>query len=130
MRESRAQGGEVGEKWNEKIALFSRDEKPRLALRPARDAPSRGLVSRDGANPEDGAQGEVNDHRSNFGTGGGKSSCRTVSRTAILATPPGIVPGRRAPDLTFLKSFASETWKASGIEVLAGHASGHVQCVR
>lgn len=87
-------------------------------------------MSRDGANPEDGAQGEVDDHTSNFGTVGGKSSHRTVSRTAILATPPGIAPGRRAPDLTFLKSFASETWKASGIEVLAGHAPGHAQCVR
>jgi hypothetical protein len=105
-----------------KIALFSWDEKPRLALRPVRDAPSRGLVSRDGANPEDGAQGEVHDHSSNFGTGGGKSSRRTVSRTAVHAVPPPVAAGRRALDLTFLKSFALGTWNIRSNEIVAGHA--------
>ena len=41
--------------------------------RPARDAPSRGLMSRDGANPESRAQGEATDHAPKVGIDDGKS---------------------------------------------------------
>ena len=41
--------------------------------RPARDAPSRGLMSRDGANPESRAQGEATDHAPKVGIDAEKS---------------------------------------------------------
>ena len=72
--------------------------------RPARDAPSRGLMSRDGANPESRAQGEATDHAPKVGIDDGKSRravcwshARGVDVVAACVTSPR---SRHAP--TFL----------------------------
>ena len=83
---TRARSCNAGFQVKDRAMLFWRSASP--GPRPARDAPDRGLIARDGANPESRAQGSANNHSSNFGGRTRKSRCRSAWFRAMRLDDP------------------------------------------